>query len=367
MFNSVKILQITRVNPSSNSAKSAKEFSLPLTFFDIYWLKFPPVDCVYFYQLSKSTSSPSYFYSKILPRLKHSLSLALVHYIPLAGNLIWPSDSPKPIILYTPNDGISLTITESNVDNFEIVSSNRMHKAKELHPLSSHDLLMSDDKAALISLQITLREDIKKLKEMALSKLGTNRKLLHLSSFVLTLAYTATCLVKTKGGEGDRLVSIDFGVDCRNRLDPPIPITYFGDCVMCVRSSAKKARNFTDDNGFAFAIQLVSKLVEGLKKGVLDEAEKKVSNLFTSKLQGLQVILVAGAPQLNVYGLDFGLGMLKRVEIVSTDRDGAIFMTESRDGRGGIEVGFALKKHEMENFTALFCGGSRNITLRSKF
>ena len=68
------------------------------------------------------------------------------------------------------------------------------------------------------------REDIKKLREKALSKLDTTGKQLHLSNFVLTLAYTATCLVKAKG-EGDRLVVIDLGVDCRTRLESRPPYT----------------------------------------------------------------------------------------------------------------------------------------------
>ncbi|XVE93327.1 hypothetical protein REPUB_Repub01dG0182400 [Reevesia pubescens] len=104
-------------------------------------------------ELSESTSTPSHFNSKILPRLEQSLSLSLLHYLPLAGNLRWCS--PKPIILCTPNDSISLTVAESNAKNFDSLSGNEMYKENELHPLVPK-LMISDVTAAILSLQITL-------------------------------------------------------------------------------------------------------------------------------------------------------------------------------------------------------------------
>ncbi|GMI70765.1 hypothetical protein like AT5G39080 [Hibiscus trionum] len=463
----VKICEITRVTPSPNSPNSPNEFTLPVTFFDTYWFKFPPVQSVYLYQLSDSHSTQSYFNSEILPRLKQSLSHALSHYLPVAGYLKWPSDASKPVVSYTPGDGVTLTVAESNVANFDTLISNEMHKAKELHPLASQ-LVLSDDKAGILALQITLfpcrgfcigttahhaafdgkiasmfmrswaylckhgnnelplppeltpsfdrsiikdpsgldtlflnqwkdifaedqefdsrslripdkydpisddvvratfefsNKDIKGLRDKAWSRSNTNgetKQQHYLSSFVLTLAYTTTCLVKTKG-EGDRDVVIDFGVDCRARLEPPAPATYFGNCVVNYSNSAE-ARKFMGEEGFGFAIEMVSELVQKVKKGVLEGAEMKVTNFYAPKLPGTQLIIVAGSPKLNVYEADFGLSSkIKKVEIVSIERDEAVFMAESREGNGGVEVGLALKKHEMEKFAALFSAGLKTL------
>ncbi|KAE8703456.1 Gag protease polyprotein [Hibiscus syriacus] len=457
----VKIHEITRVTPSSDSLNSANEFSLPLTFFDTYWFKFPPVQSLYLYQLTESHSTPSYFNSEILPRLKQSLSLALSHYLPIAGYLKWPSEVDKPVVSYTPNDGVTLTVAESNVANYDTLIGNEMYRANESHPFTP-ELMLSDDKAEILALQVTLFpgqgfsigkaahhsafdgriasmfirswaylckhgtnklppeltpsfdrsiikdpsglairflnqwraifeqksdtrsmkipvslkavsddivratfefscEDIKGLRDMALCKLATNngKRQHHLSSFVVTLAYTSTCLVKTKG-EGDRDVVIDFGVDCRARLDPPAPPTYFGNCVVNYSNSAE-AKNFMGEEGFAFAVDMVSELVQKIKKGVLEGAEMNVTNFYAPKLPGTQLIMVAGSPKLNVYESDFGEGKIKKVEIVSIERDEAVFMAESREGNGGVEVGLALKKHEMEKFAALFHDGLRNL------
>ncbi|XVE93326.1 hypothetical protein REPUB_Repub01dG0182300 [Reevesia pubescens] len=195
-------------------------------------------------------------------------------------------------------------------------------------------------------------EDIKKLREKVLFKMDDdNAKPIHLSTFVLTYAYAATCLVKAKGGKGDRPVCILFTADCRTRLDPPSPITYFGNCVLGFRKSAK-ASNFMDENGFAFAVDMLSELVEGLKKEVLDGVEKKVRLMLTAKVPRLQ---------LKFYESDFGLARLNKVEIVSIDRNETNCMIESRDGSGGVEVGLVLKKHEMETFAFLFSDGLKTI------
>lgn len=89
----VKIVEICRVAhlPSPNASKL-----LPFTFFDIIILPYPPATShLYFYQNSINIIN-------VLPNFKHSLPLILTitHYLPLAGNLIWPQLSHKPIIQF---------------------------------------------------------------------------------------------------------------------------------------------------------------------------------------------------------------------------------------------------------------------------
>ena len=69
--NSVKILEVCPVTPLPSSLDSATTTSLPLTFFDILWLRFPPNQRVFFYETS-NTNTP--ILNSILPKLKHSLS-----------------------------------------------------------------------------------------------------------------------------------------------------------------------------------------------------------------------------------------------------------------------------------------------------
>ncbi|KAI5591668.1 hypothetical protein BDE02_04G096900 [Populus trichocarpa] len=149
---SVKILELCQVAPAYISPESITDFSLPLTFLDIAWFKFPPAQQIIFYELTES--SPTFFNLVILPRLKKSLSQTLFHFLPLAGHLVWPENSPKPILLYTPNDAISLTIAESNAD-LSHLSGNETRQAIESFPYIP-ELPTSDAKASVIALQITV-------------------------------------------------------------------------------------------------------------------------------------------------------------------------------------------------------------------
>ncbi|KAL4369042.1 hypothetical protein GQ457_05G028500 [Hibiscus cannabinus] len=455
----MKILESTRVTPSPNSPIASADLSLPLTFFDLFWLKLPPVERLFFYPLNGLTLPR--FNSEILPKLKQSLSLTLLHFLPLAGNLKWPSNSPKPIISYTPSDGVPLTVAQSDAD-FDLLSGNGVYEAVELHPLTPV-LITSDDSASTIALQITLfpntgfcvgivahhavldgktttmfikswayickqgntensslppeltpvldrsvlrdpggvdmlylktwfdsmgsdsdtdkkslkilpnkgeaeslvratveitREDLKKLRESVLSKLPDTGKDLHLSTFVLTYAYIATCIVRSRGGNGDRDVAFGFAIDCRPRLDPPVPGNYFGSCNTMTGEFAK-ARDFLDENGFVFGAQKVSDLVKQVKeKGVLEGIETKLSLVLNIGVEfatkSLQLISVAGSPGFGVYGSDFGWGKPVKVVVVSIDKNGAVSLAESRDGSRGVEVGLALKIQEMEKFSSLF-------------
>ncbi|AES77693.1 anthocyanin acyltransferase, putative [Medicago truncatula] len=68
-----KIIEIFNVEPSSQ-VELPSETSLPLTFFDILWLRLPPVQRIFFYEFPHQTSL---FFNTLLPKLKQSLSLTL--------------------------------------------------------------------------------------------------------------------------------------------------------------------------------------------------------------------------------------------------------------------------------------------------
>ncbi|MBA0859527.1 hypothetical protein Goshw_007785 [Gossypium schwendimanii] len=453
----VKILETTEIKPSPESPNFASESTLPLTLFDTFWFQIPPVERLFFYNLNDLT--PADFSSEILPKLKHSLSLTLHHYLPIAGSLKWPSHAPKPFISYTPNNGVSLTVAESNAD-FHRLTGNGIYETVELHPLIPH-LKSSDDSASILALQITLfpgkgfsigitahhtvldgktttmfmkswaylckqrniqnshqlppeltpvfdrdvirdptgfdldvlylnqwvtytisnkslkvstdkgaapnlvratvtitPEDFKKMREKVFSKSPDTSKTLHLSTFALTLGYVSSCLVKARGGAGDRSVCLGFTADCRSRLDPPVSETYFGNCNV-VLSDISKARGYMDfEHGFAFGAEKVSNTVKGLKeKGVFEGAKDRLTPFFEMAKEAagsVQAITVAGSPRFDLYETDFGWGRAWKVVVVSIDRNEAISMAESRDEKRGIEVGLALKKPEMERLLNVF-------------
>lgn len=138
------------MSPPPAPAPAAAPSSLPLTFFDLMWLRFHPIQRLFFYELPSNQIS---FADVIVPKLKTSLSLTLPHYLPLAGNLLWPPHSDVPIIQFADGDGVSLTVAESDAD-FDHLSGNGFREVSEFHHLVPQ-LPVSHDRASAIAIQVT--------------------------------------------------------------------------------------------------------------------------------------------------------------------------------------------------------------------
>lgn len=79
------------------------------------------------YEINHNSSNIHFSDLVLIPKLKSSLSVALQHFLPLAGNVIWPQNSPKPILSYVQGNIVSLTIAESDADFCHLVSSNNFN------------------------------------------------------------------------------------------------------------------------------------------------------------------------------------------------------------------------------------------------
>ncbi|CAA7014331.1 unnamed protein product [Microthlaspi erraticum] len=448
------VVEVARVIPDS-----ANSLTIPLTFFDIPWLVGHPVKRVFFYRLTESTRE--HFHSFILPKLKLSLSLVLSNYLPLSGHITWDSSQPKPSIVVSQNDAVSVTIAESDSD-FSLLSGYGQRPVSELHTLIP-ELPASDDSAAAFSLQITLfpnqgfsigvaahhavsdgktssmfirswahlckheenrvslpesltpshddrsllvdrdltgldekmieimrsmkgnktnkrslsrnpakklgddavmatlvlsRDDVVRLRERVINESPPSQdpSLLHLSAFVIAYAYVWTCFVKARGGDGERLVSLLFGADLRKRLDPPLPATYFGNCLFPQGCFNRKASEFTEERGFVTTVEILSDLVKGLSSLKVETMAEAYTVLLDSLAESSQFGSIAGSNRLGVYESDFGWGRPVKVDVVSIGQ-GAMSMAERREDSGGVEIGMCLKKAEMDLVVSFFNNG----------
>ncbi|KAL7164540.1 hypothetical protein ACSBR2_040443 [Camellia fascicularis] len=449
--NPVKVLEVCRVAPTPSSPDSAAPTSLPLTFFDVLYLRFPPVKRIFFYETSHSTTT---FSEIVLPKLKHSLSLTLHHYLPLAGNLTWSPDSDKPIIQYVEgHDAISLTIAESEAESFYHLSGDSSREAKEFHHYLPQ-LVASHTQVPVMALQVTLFpntgfsigyaihhavldgktislfmhswasiclrgqvstltpeltpfydrnivddpddlettflngwlqqngnnnkslmtwdlkappdvflatfrltqaniENIKKRVQAQWQEKNNHKLAIPLSTFTITSAYTWVCLLKTLKMRSQK-VRLIIGVDCRARLEPPLPSTYFGNCITGCMVDAD-SNDLIGEDGLTMAATAIGEAIQGLNDGVLKGAKDCITTLLSSQKEAL--ISIAGSPRLEMYNIDFGWGRPRKVEVTSIDKSGAFSLADSRDGNGGLQIGIVLKKHEIEAFASLFASG----------
>ncbi|XP_004507302.1 phenolic glucoside malonyltransferase 1-like [Cicer arietinum] len=498
---SSKIVEVCNIEPIHETTESFQSpTSLPLTFFDLLWLRFPPVERLFFYEFTKNSTIS--FYDSILPNLKHSLSLTLQHFLPLAGNIIWPNDSSKPIINYVLGDSVSFTVVESKA-SFKDLSSNHCDASQRYHLIPL--LKTSHEKASLVSIQVTLfpnfgfcigitthhatfdgnsstifmkswaytcsnliqtllssqpnselvglispenqtlktekntcfnfgqtllisqqnsqstlsslslpkeltpfwdrsviqdsngiseafvdawmkhggpnnrslkvwdfsskvkndkvkrlfqltPSNIQKLKEHAQNEMKNK---VHLSTFSVTCAYMLSCLAKAEQPKVDKVIFI-FSVDCRTRLDPPISPMYFGNCI-AGQKIVLETKDLVGKNGFFVALEGINESLKRVKDGeVLNGAKNWLSYILEGS-ESTKIYSIAGSPRFEVYGIDFGFGKPKKVDMTSIDKTGAFSLSERNDDNGGIEIGLALSNQQIQDFSTLFVQGLESI------
>ena len=134
------------------SAASATQCDCPNVFSShIFWHVLFAKLRLFFYEASHP---PTTFSEIILPNLERTLSLTLQHYLPLAGNQIWPKDSAKPVVQYVEGDAVLVTAAESHSDFYRL-SSNNFLESNEVNPYLPY-LSTSDTRAPVMALQVTL-------------------------------------------------------------------------------------------------------------------------------------------------------------------------------------------------------------------
>ncbi|KAK8521204.1 hypothetical protein V6N13_077319 [Hibiscus sabdariffa] len=180
------------------------------------------------------------------------------------------------------------------------------------------------------------------------------------STFAIACALAWTCLIKARHhNQDDQLYYFGFVADCRNRPELAIPATYFGNClaICLVRMMGSE---LVGENGVLAATKAIGNRVEEFENGALRGAETWI-NGWTGKLDTARVVTVAGSPKLRVYDTDFGWGRPKKTEVVHIDASSTIYIGDYRDEDGGIEIGLALKRDEMEAFAGFFEQGLKAI------
>ncbi|CAI9299660.1 unnamed protein product [Lactuca saligna] len=208
----------------------------------------------------------------------------------------------------------------------------------------------SDDVRATF---VLTRPIINQMKKFVSTQLPT---LQHVSSFTVACAYFWSCFAKLRN---DELQVFGFAVDCRARLVPPIPATYFGNCVAPCGAMAK-TKILTEKEGFVTAAELLGECLLKMsddKVGIIKDAK----TWFDFPFKGMPTfITVTGTPRLKFYDTDFGWGKPKKYETISIDYSVEISLYASKDSNEDLEIGVRLSPTEMEAFIPIFNGGLEN-------
>nr|CAD1820979.1 unnamed protein product [Ananas comosus var. bracteatus] len=210
------------------------------------------------------------------------------------------------------------------------------------------------EKPPLLIASFSLGRDwIEQLKQRVTAKAAENGLAIHSSTFVAACAFAWICLIKSQRGSANKKSAhLLFSVECRSRLNPPIPEEYFGNCLRPCFVEAKMA-DLVEKDGVLAAAMAIGRAIKGLENGVLEGAEGWMQKILSILPEG--PMSVAGSPRFQVYGTDFGWGRPKKVDLPSIEKTpGTVSLAESSDEQGGVEIGLVLPKDEMDAFQSCF-------------
>lgn len=200
---------------------------------------------------------------------------------------------------------------------------------------------------------------IRELKKFVLNKLKPELMARdQVSSYVIVCAFLWTCFARSAGEDvaDDEPVYIACTGDCRARLDPPLPETYFGNCIaiMLGESTHKRLR---DREGMVEAAVAIVKAIQNTfgnnGNGVDFSGIQKLRKLNTKR-----AFFIVGSPTFALDRVDFGWGKPKAVEAMTVDAKESAFLGKSISSQG-VQIGLSMSKVDMDAFVALFQQGIR--------
>ncbi|KAJ3688849.1 hypothetical protein LUZ61_018013 [Rhynchospora tenuis] len=206
-------------------------------------------------------------------------------------------------------------------------------------------------------------EKIHFLKEVLLHEAAKRNVTVRCSTTVVVYAYAWVGYVKAKSTmfETDDVYCI-FVTDCRQLFQPPIPMSYLGNCIGPSVVQAK-LKYIVGPDGFFEACQAIGKTFDEVKKVGIQNVKNcaKISLEIGSK----KPFGTSGSVRFKIYDVDFGWGKPAKVDIVSIAYSGAMAIAETRE-QGGVEIGLCFTKRETEVFTDYIENGLKYMsTLRN--
>ncbi|KAL5567955.1 hypothetical protein UlMin_024530 [Ulmus minor] len=138
--------------------------------------------------------------------------------------------------------------------------------------------------------------------------------------------------------------------DCRKRVDPPMPESYFGNLIQAIFTVT--AVGLILSNPPEFGASIVQKAIEAHNAKAIEERNKeweKAPYIFQYKDAGVNCVAVGSSPRFKVYEIDFGFGKPEGVRSGSNNRfDGIVYLYQGKSGGRSIDVEISLEAGAME-------------------
>uniref|UniRef100_A0A0D6QVS0 Uncharacterized protein n=2 Tax=Araucaria cunninghamii TaxID=56994 RepID=A0A0D6QVS0_ARACU len=177
------------------------------------------------------------------------------------------------------------------------------------------------------------------------------------SSFVAVTAQFWRCVMIARGVPPEEDVSFTVLVDLRGRVKPPLPSSYFGNCIS-VGVVKIKARKLVNED-ISFAAGLIEEVINFCTTETyvnnMMEWLRSPDNGYPSFLseRGRYATNAVGSPRFPLYDIDYGWGKPLNVQLLSINGIGGMVLDPASDGGGSIVVSTRLPQHQMETLSEL--------------
>lgn len=138
-------------------------------------------------------------------------------------------------------------------------------------------------------------------------------------------------------------------VDCRKRVDPPMPEAYFGNLIQAIFTVT--AAGLLSAHPPQFGASLIQKAIEAHDAKAIDERNKEWESspkIFEFKDAGINCVAVGSSPRFKVYDIDFGWGRPENVRSGTNNKfNGMIYLYPGKSGGRSIDVELTLEPEAM--------------------
>ncbi|KAL7614323.1 hypothetical protein Lser_V15G09399 [Lactuca serriola] len=139
--------------------------------------------------------------------------------------------------------------------------------------------------------------------------------------------------------------------DCRKRVDPPMPDSYFGNLIQAIFTVT--AAGLLQANPPEFAASMIQKAIDAHDAKAIEGRNKEWESnpvIFQYKDAGVNCVAVGSSPRFKVYDVDFGFGKPESVRSGANNRfDGMVYLYRGKDGGRSIDAEISLEATAMEN------------------
>lgn len=172
-----------------------------------------------------------------------------------------------------------------------------------------------------------------------------------LSTFQSLGAHVWRAVCRARPLKPDDLTVFAVFIDCRTRVDPPLPDAYFGNLIQAIFTVT--ASGILLASPPEFGPSAIQKVIDAHDAGAirkrLEEYEAKPKMFYYSDA-GINCVAVGSSPRFKVYDVDFGFGRPERVRSGSNNKfDGMMYLYPGREGGRSIDVELTLQQEAMRN------------------